>query len=50
MTSEEEIAIKSKIKDEQNEFFRQHDDPENIDRLILSTNAARRSMGIPEIR
>jgi len=50
MTAQDEISTKPKMKGEQKHLLlRQQTDPENTDRLVSSMNAARRSMGIPEI-
>ena len=51
MTAQKEIAIKLQMKDEQRQlFFRKLSDSDDIERVISSMNAARRSMGITEIQ
>jgi len=51
MTAQEDKATKPQtIRERRQLLFRKQDDPENTDRMILSMNAARRSMGITEIQ
>lgn len=51
MTIQEETATKPQMNGERRQLdLRKQDDTENTDRVISGMNAARRSMGIAEIR
>ena len=51
MDIQEDTATKPQMKDERRQLlFRKQDDLGSTDRVISSMNAARRSLGIAEIR